>query len=208
MMHKTLIGLMLLATASVAMALEKPDYDVVLAAEEFEVRNYGEYMVAKVDVPGAMTDAGNSAFRILAGYIFGKNATGEKMNMTAPVESQNTGTGNATYAFVMERKYSLATLPAPADSRIRITHNPQRVMAVRKYSGTWSEANYRKHHAALLAALAAAGIEAKGDAIWARYNSPFTPWFLRHNEIMIEIDWPAEAETDRQANSRVPDQSA
>ncbi|MCW8926242.1 MAG: heme-binding protein [Xanthomonadales bacterium] len=29
--------------------------------------------------------------------------------------------------------------------------------------------------------------EATGDPVWARYNAPFTPWFMRRNEILIPI---------------------
>jgi hypothetical protein len=68
-------------------------------------------------------------------------------------------------------------------------------MAVRRYSGRWTEANYHENEAALLAALAADGRRAKGSPILARYNSPFTPWFLRRNEVMVEIDWPEDLES-------------
>jgi len=30
-------------------------------------------------------------------------------------------------------------------------------------------------------------IDAIGAPVFARYNAPFTPWFLRRNEIMVEI---------------------
>ena len=191
---RKILAVMLLTMTGVAMAIEKPDYTVLAEEDGFEVRQYGEYLVAEVDLAGDMSEVGNSAFRILAGYIFGNNATGEKMAMTAPVESHRNADGDTTYAFVMERRYSQDTLPAPADARIRINSQPQRVMAVRRYSGTWSEANFREHHDELLAALREAGIEPLGPPIWARYNAPFTPWFLRRNEVLIEIDWPVPGE--------------
>jgi hypothetical protein len=116
---------------------------------------------------------------------------GVRMNMTAPVESQPGDGGTTTYAFVMERKYTLETLPKPEDPRIRISLRPARTMAVRRYSGTWSEANYREHRAALYEAIEAARLEPLGPPVWARYNAPMTPWFLRRNEIMVEVSWPA-----------------
>ena len=32
-----------------------------------------------------------------------------------------------------------------------------------------------------------AGLEEAGEPIWARYDPPFKPWFLRRNEILIGI---------------------
>jgi hypothetical protein len=187
-------------TTGFAMALEEPEFELLQTTEDYEVRRYADYIVAEVDVAAdTMDDAGNDAFRVLAGYIFGKNEPGEKMsmtapvesrpsesgvrmNMTAPVESRPAGDGNAyTYAFVMERQYTLETL--------RLTVRPSRVMAVRRYSGSWSEKNYRKNETALIDALQAAAVRTIGAPELARYNSPFTPWFLRRNEVMIEIDW-------------------
>jgi len=35
--------------------------------------------------------------------------------------------------------------------------------------------------------MAERGLAAAGDAVWARYNPPFTPWFLRRNEVLIPV---------------------
>ena len=188
------------------MATEEPAYEVLLETRHYEVRRYEPYIVAEVDVEGDMSSAGNTAFRILANYIFGDNEPGVKMAMTAPVESRaksrgekmamtrpvlsdapETGESVYTYAFVMEAKYTLNTLPAPRDSRIRIYEKPARTVAVRRYSGRWTEANYRKHEATLLQALATDRLATIGTPILARYNAPFTPWFMRRNEVQIEL---------------------
>ena len=89
----------------------------------------------------------------------------------------------------MERKYTLDTLPLPQNPEVRIVSRPARVMAVRRYSGTWSEARYQEHERELLSALRDDSIEAVGAPVFARYNAPFTPWFLRRNEVMVEVDW-------------------
>ena len=195
-----------------AMAIEEPEYEVVAEREGYEIRRYAPYIVAEVDVDGDRSEAGGRAFRILAGYIFGDNEPGEKMEMTAPVESRpgTTGTrmqmtapvearaadasGQAyTYAFVMERRYTLDTLPKPVDPRVRLVERPARVMAARRYSGRWTDANDAKEETALLAALAADGIPAVAQPVLARYNPPFTPWFMRRNEVMVEVSYePAD----------------
>lgn len=196
-----------------AMAIEEPVYEVVAEREEYEIRRYAPYIVAEVDVSGDRSDAGNRAFRILAGYIFGDNEPGEKMQMTAPVESRPEASGTRmkmtapvesraadtaadayTYAFVMERRYTLETLPKPLDPRVRLVERPARMLAARRYSGRWTEKNDTAQEAALVAALRADGVVAVGSPVLARYNPPFTPWFLRRNEVLVEVSYPPEAD--------------
>lgn len=204
--RRYLLLLIVLLAAQPAMAIEEPAFDVLHATDDYEIRRYAPYIVAEVDVEGELKKAGGDAFRILAGYIFGKNEPGTKMSMTAPVTSQpagermqmtapvisdapDSGRDSYTFAFVMESRYSMETLPKPTDPRIRLVEKPAQVMAARRYSGRWSDSNFRKNEAALLAALQADAVEMLGEIYLARYNSPFTPWFLRRNEVLVEVSW-------------------
>ncbi len=175
-----------LLLAGSAMALEEPKFEVLTETPDYEVRRYLPYLVAEVEVQGDGAD--NRAFRMLAGCIFGDNDRQEKMNMTAPVESR--GDEKLTYAFVMEGRYTMSTLPAPSDERVRLRERPARIVAVRRFSGRWSDANIEKHRQGLLRDLDADGVKVLGPAELARYNSPFTPWFLRRNEIVVPVHWP------------------
>lgn len=201
-----LLFLILVLLGSPAMAIEEPAYEVLLETKHYEVRRYPPYIVAEVDVEGEFSSAGNAAFRALAGYIFGDNEPQQKMKMTAPVESSQglqmnmtapvtsqatQEDGTFTYAFVMERRYTMETLPKPTDPDIRLVQRPERIMAVHRYSGTWGEDRYREHEKILLEALAIDRVGTIGAPVFARYNAPFTPWFLRRNEIMVEIEWRA-----------------
>ncbi|MGI9220557.1 MAG: SOUL family heme-binding protein [Woeseiaceae bacterium] len=197
--------LLLILLPAMSMALEEPEYQVIEQHEDFELRRYDSYLIAEVDVAGGFDNAGNNAFKILAGYIFGDNEVAEKMAMTAPVESRPAASnekmsmtapvtstdadsqGMTTYAFVMERKYTLDSLPRPLDDRIRIRVVPERTMAVRRYSGRWVESKYQQHQEALLSALAARDVQTLGNPVLARYNSPFSLPFMRRNEVMIEV---------------------
>ena len=205
MRNKARLLLLLLAlSGNAAMAIEEPAYEVLLETKYYEVRRYQPYIVAEVDVDEDFKRAGNTAFRVLAGYIFGDNEPQQKMAMTAPVESSKgvrmnmtapvtaqagDGEGPYTYAFVMERKYTIDTLPKPDNPEIRLVQRPERVMAVHRYSGGWSEARYQEHEKILLEALATDRVDVRGRPVFARYTAPFTPWFLRRNEIMVEIGW-------------------
>jgi hypothetical protein len=198
-------ALLIFMLPAIAMAIEEPEYQVVGQYDDYELREYAPYIVAEVDVQGEFDEAGRDAFRILAGYIFGDNAASEKMAMTAPVETRPSAKGEkmsmtapvtaiaagddgrTTYAFVMERKFSLQTLPVPNDDRIRIRTVPKRTLAVRRYSGRWTENKYRQNEKSLRSALDAQGIQTIGRPVLARYNSPFSLPFMRRNEVMIEI---------------------
>ena len=177
-------------TGGNAMALEEPTFRLLAEAEDYEVRQYEPYLVAEVDVSGQSADS--QGFRTLAGYIFGDNASSEKMQMTAPVESRDAEENNAiTYGFVMEQKYTRETLPSPNNERIRIREKPARIIAAHRFTGRWTEKNFSRHERVLLQALQADGIETAGDVELARYNGPFTLWFMRRNELIVPIEWPA-----------------
>jgi len=188
------------------MAYEEPDYTVVHIGDHYEIRRYEPFIVAETDVAGDFDDAGSEAFRILAGYIFGKNRSPDvefgtvagarknvEMSMTVPVISKASVTSfgrGYTYAFVMPSEFSLESLPVPLDPRVGIRRVPERLVAVLKYSGRWTEKSYREHEAKLLRALERDGVETAGTPQFARYNGPWAPWFMRRNEVMIGIVAP------------------
>ena len=198
----------MLATSQ-AMAYEEPQYQVLDSTKDYEIRRYAPYIVAEVDVDGDLAASGRDAFRRLAGYIFGGNREQLKMQMTIPVETAPViGAGEIPaeksavsvvsrqndayrYGFVMESRYSLDTLPQPADPGIKIRQKPARTIAARTFSGRWSENRISKAEQTLLAALDRDGLSVAGPPMLARYNGPLTPWFLRRNEIWVELREPS-----------------
>ena len=184
-----------------AHAIEEPRFTVEKTYTDFEVRQYAPYLVAEVSVAGNAEDAGNAAFRILAAYIFGKNQGERKLAMTAPVTQfpesrqmamtapvvQTQGTGSYRVQFVLPADVTLETAPVPVDARVRLRQESGARVAVIRYSGFWSDANYQEHLARLQAGLTSAGLSWDGEPVLARYNPPFTPWFLRRNEIWLHL---------------------
>ncbi|MEM1260890.1 MAG: heme-binding protein [Pseudomonadota bacterium] len=186
-----------------AMAYEEPRYTVIATYDDFELRQYEPYLVAETTVDGDFQASGNTAFRLLAGYIFGNNEPAEKMAMTVPVTrrdgpgekmamtspvTRQTGPLATTYQFVMEDKYTLDTLPAPLDPRVTLKTVPGRMVAVRRYRGRINERNYQKNLTILQKALGDSGLTPLGAPLSAVYNGPFTPPFLRRNEVLIDIE--------------------
>ncbi len=87
---------------------------------------------------------------------------------------------------MMPASYTLETLPAPEDPKVTLRQVPARRMAAVRYSGFWSEKNYLQYKLALESWIHEKGFTIAGDPIWARYNPPFTPWFLRRNEVLMK----------------------
>lgn len=182
-------------------ATEEPEYNIVRKLADIEIREYFGHTVAEVIVPGPAQEAGNQAFPILAAYIFGKNEGSRKLPMTAPVTQaaapvkmamtapvmQNAAPGGFLVQFVLPKGVTLANAPQPLDERVTLRSAAPGRVAVIRYSGFWSQANYNEHLAKLQDALRAAGLASTGEAVYARYNAPFTPWFMRRNEIWLPL---------------------
>jgi hypothetical protein len=182
-------------------AIEEPDFSVVKKIGAIEIRQYAPYVVAEVVVNANANDAGNQAFPILAGYIFGKNKGEKKMAMTAPVTqtvapvklemtapvTQAAVPGGHLVQFVLPKTVTLATAPEPLDDRVKLREMPAASWAVITYSGTWSKSNFDENLSTLHAALKTADIATQGEPVLSRYNGPFTPWFMRRNEIWLAV---------------------
>ena len=179
------------------MAVEEAKFSVIDRFGSIEVREYAEHMLAEVRVRAEIEEAGNMAFSKLFRYISGNNESNQKIAMTAPVSQQKSEDSSANNAedqpewmvsFMMPANMSLEDLPEPDDKSILLRKVPSRLMASIRYSGFWSEKNYAKHKSKLLEQLKGSEIyDSVGEPIWARYNAPFTPWFLRRNEVLIEV---------------------
>ena len=186
LMWKLLLLLVLLPGP--AMAIEKPDYEVISSEDGIEIRRYPPATLAQTRVSGDFKQVGSDAFQKLGGYIFGKNVTEEKIAMTAPVTQTSTGQGDYIVSFYMPSKHNLETLPEPIDGAVEMVEMPETYFAARSYRGGWSEKKYRDHEAALTGLVAnLKQWRAVGEPVWARYDPPMMPSIFRRNEVLIPI---------------------
>lgn len=197
-----LIGVSSLMVPKSAMAIEKAKYTVLEKKDDFEIRQYESQIVAETYVEGDLEAVGDEGFRRLYGYISGDNQKKQSISMTAPVGQESNSEKIAMTApvgqekkdnrwritFLMPAEYTLETLPQPTDSRVKLVRDPGRLMAAIRYSGTWSEAGYEENKALLEEFIEKRGLTKAGDPVWARYDPPFMPWFLRRNEVLIPIE--------------------
>jgi hypothetical protein len=197
-----LLGVSSLLVAKSALAIEKAKYTVLEKENDFEIRQYDSQIVAETYVDGDLEEIGNEGFRRLYAYISGENTKKQSISMTAPV-SQETGSEKIAMTapvkqekkdnqwritFLMPSEYTLETLPEPDDRRVKLAQEPGRLMAAVKYSGTWSEEGYEENKALLEDYIQKRRLVKAGEPVWARYDPPFMPWFLRRNEVLIPIE--------------------
>jgi hypothetical protein len=183
------------------MSTESPSFKSIRKENPFELRRYDPFITAEVKVLAAdYNDAANRGFSPLASFIFGNNMAKQKISMTAPVTAAPspekiamttpvTVSGEEVYtvAFTMPRKYTLETLPEPMDKSISFKEQPEKTMAVIRFSGIFNQRNFERHIGQLRNWIKMNGFKEVGDPLIAGYDAPFTPWFLKHNEVMIEI---------------------
>jgi hypothetical protein len=183
-----------------AMAIEEPRFKVLEKDGSFELREYSAYIVAETRVEAGFEEAGSLAFQRLFRYISGNNVAQQKIAMTAPVTQSGSekikmtapvsqvADGSAyLVAFSLPSTYTLATAPKPLDPTVRIRQIPAQLIACWRYSGRWTESNYRDHEVMLRERINSRELIARGDPVLARYNPPFTPWFMRRNEVLIPV---------------------
>ena len=183
------------------MAIEKADYDVIVSDGDFEIRRYAPQILAETSVNSTFDDAGNRAFRRLFKYISGANRTRTKIDMTAPVSQEASPQkiamtapvvqeGSDTtwnVAFLVPSSFSWQTVPRPTDDTVQLRQVPERTLAALRFSGTWSEDRFRDYESKLRNMISERGLRPAGEPVFARYDPPFKPWFLRRNEVLIPV---------------------
>jgi hypothetical protein len=148
----------------------------------------------------------------LFAYITGANRSHQKVAMTAPVvqtdaaekiamtapvlqEGVEDASGAAAgeqfrIAFVLPKDLTVETAPQPTDPSVHLRTVPASLAGALRFSGRWSQTRYEQHLDQLRGALAAAGFSVLGSPRFARFDPPFKPWFLRRNEVLLDVEEP------------------
>ena len=168
--------------------VEQAKYEVLKQINNVEIRRYAPLVIARVN------GYGDGGFNLLFNFITGNNRQKSKIAMTAPVVSEQIAmtapvlSESDSIGFVMPEGFTIETTPEPLDDRVKIVEIPERVVAALRFSGRWSNSIFKKKAKAMLEELAKAGIKSTGQVFSMRYNGPFTPWFLRRNEVAIAVE--------------------
>ena len=175
--------------------VEQAKYKILKRIGKIEIRNYPCLVIARVD------GYGDSGFNILFRFITGNNRQKSDIAMTAPVVSEEMAmtapvlSEKGSIAFIMPEGFTLKTTPEPLDDRVKIVEVPERTVAALRFSGRWSDSVFKKKTEDLLVEIKNAGLKTSGQVFSMRYNGPYTPWFLRRNEVAVQVEL-AEAQID------------
>ena len=180
----------------------EPPHDVTRRDGPIEVREYRPQVLAETVVRADHDEAGSQAFRRLAGYIFGGNRAGRQIAMTAPVLQKEASksidmtapvlqreTAEGWWmAFILPVEISLDSAPEPNDPLVELREVPGRTIATLRYGGLNSPEKMERYAVDLGRWLDKQGFRPIGPPTMASYDPPWTLWFLRRNEVQIEIE--------------------
>lgn len=164
-------------------ATETPDYKIISTDESFEIRDYPVLTIATTP----MNDGGmNGGFRQLFRFITGKNETSEKIEMTSPVLI-DTAKDKKTMSFIMPKKTVEKGVPKALGENVSMGRVEASRFAVFRFTGRRTETNEKAAVEKLQVWLNAQKIAVTSEPLFAYYDPPWTPTFMRRNEVMIRI---------------------
>ena len=190
---------------------ESVPYEEQQTVDGIEIRRYPQTVLAETTAPDQIT-----AFRRLFRYISGGDRTRESIEMTAPVatrgasiamttpvRTRTTGSGVEKTAateegrapeagmrmgFYLPASYGPDTAPEPTEETVELVAEPEKTVAVKRFSWYAPAWRVNRLERQLLTTLERYGIEPRGEPYLLRYNDPWTPPFMRRNEIAVEIE--------------------
>lgn len=169
---------------------EQLKYQVLRNFADFEVRRYPDYVLVQIEADGDFNRASFRAFNPLVNYISGGNLSGKSIAMTAPVIQETISENKHLVSFVLPDSVSIDDIPVPANAKLSTKVIKSHDVAAIKYRGSWREQLVNQYAAKLKKGIAKANLESRGSIYVARFDPPWRPWFLRHNEVLIDLAKP------------------
>lgn len=168
--------------------VETVPYKEIMWIKDVEIREYPTIILATVK-------GSKNPFRYLFDYISGNNRINQKISMTTPVITPEKIEMTSpvinredTMSFALPSKYNIDTTPTPNDEKVIIEEEPPRRVAAIRFRGYARAKDVEKYTTQLLKVLEDEGLKVKGSPFLMRYNAPYTPGFMRRNEVAVEIE--------------------
>lgn len=199
-----IIGIIWIAYSYLSVrGIEHPQYTVLRKHDDYEIREYEACLTADVLLEGTQKESLSRGFKILFDYISGSNMTQESIKMTAPVKQQQNEAseriamtapvmqeqrdGLYVVSFMMPSNYTIDLLPIPKDQSITIVKRAPKKAAVLRFSGYATAERVRRKQVKLKERLKADGYQIIGSFHLSLYDPPWTPPFMKRNEVMFVI---------------------
>jgi len=181
--------LILITICSILSSSEKykePIYSLLKKDGNIEIREYGEYIIAKTSINKNFNVSENNMFRTLASYIFGNNHSNKQIPMTSPVTTV-TNDNSFDMIFYMLGANNISDLPTTDIQNISFDTFKLNKCAVIKFSWFVNEKKISKYKKKLEEYILDNKLEAYSNFMVNRYDPPWRVPFLRRNEVLVRI---------------------
>ncbi|MFC4249388.1 SOUL family heme-binding protein [Natribaculum luteum] len=174
---------------------ERIEYTTLRTLDGVEIRRYPAAILAETTAPDSRT-----AFGRLYQYITGTNAQRSEIEMTAPVRTESariamttpvrssSADDGVTMGFYLPQEYDGESAPVPTDPSVDLVLEEPKTVAVRPFSWYATDERVERYERDLLETLAAHDLEPAAEPFVLQYNDPFTPPFLRRNEVGVVLE--------------------
>ena len=160
-------------------------YKVIKKFDKFEIRKYDPALFSSVKLnKKGYKESASEGFGILAGYIFGDNATNEKIAMTSPVVMELGDTSKML--FMVPKNYTLKNLPTPKNGNIVFEKQEEKIMAAIRFDGWANDEKIEKYKSILMNELNKEKLNYSPKFIFLGYNPPYEV-LNRRNEVVVEL---------------------
>ena len=165
--------------------IEQYRYKVIKQIDEVEIRSYESAVFSSVKMSSSTyEESASGGFRILAGYIFGGNETGQKIAMTSPVIMEMGD--SMKMSFMVPSDQDINGLPKPNDARVFQEKKDSTVLAAISFSGWASDEKIQSHIEELKSILTQHQIQYEGPFSYLGYNPPYQ-LVNRRNEVVVRV---------------------
>ena len=120
--------------------------------------------------------------RRLAAAIGGQNGAGRHAGRGSPQAKRR-----RRVIPMQTATYEMDSLPVPNDDRVTLLRVPGDPVAALGYRGRINASRFAEHAERRCEALRRDGLEPAGEPQSAVYNGPFTPPFMRRNEVLVRL---------------------
>ena len=169
------------------MGYESAPYKVVRSEGPYEIRDYPALVVVETPMTGVGKESYGS-FNRLFRFITGDNQAKQKIAMTTPVFISGEKEGDSTMAFVLPTKVQSAGAPQPTDGLVKVREFPAGRFAVMAFSGGRNEDTQRESLRKLVERVEKEGMRSEFPPVYAYFDPPWTPVFMRRNEVMVRVE--------------------
>ena len=192
-MKQILLTIAMLSSLPAWAEIEQPNYKVILEKDMFAIRDYTSVMAVETEVFSSRGEAAGDAFRSLFRYISGENEDNLEISMTSPVaqtlanQNDDDSAERWMVRFFLPRNMAEDNIPLPNEKGVTVSKLKAQRFASVSFRGSQSDKKIEENTAKLKAFITQNGYEVSGRPIYAFYDPPFIPWFLRDNEIWLPV---------------------